>query len=235
MTAYGGGKAKLGCHIYNVINKLIEEQDKKYDTYFEPFCGMLGVAYRFIKNDKFNKYILSDKNKDIILLWEKLKKGNFILPPPCTKEEYKKIKESKLHSALKGYYGVSCAYSGIFFAGYKVNIKAKENTQLLGNLLKQNSKKIKLICSSYTDFNPKGMVIYCDPPYKNNNFGSEYFKDFNTELFWDTIRKWSKDNLVIVSEYEAPPDFKCIWTKTTNSCFNGLTKGRNEGLFIYSN
>jgi hypothetical protein len=33
----------------------------------------------------------------------------------------------------------------------------------------------------------------------------------NNTKFWETIRNWSKNNIVIVSETDAPSDFVEIW------------------------
>lgn len=237
MTIYGGGKARIGCRIYEAINKVIldkeEKENKKYEIYIEPFCGMLGVAHHFIKNEKFNKYILSDINNNIILLWNKLKNKNWILPDLCSKEEYNKIIKSKTCSALKGYYGVACSYYGMFGGRYKPNVCSKIKTQMLGQLVNKYSSRIKIICKSYDAYKPKGFVIYCDPPYKNNTL-ENFFKNFDHDKFWNIMREWSKDNLVFISEYEAPSDFKCIWHKQFNSCFNGVIKNKIERLFIYS-
>lgn len=261
MTTYGGGKAKIGKQIYKAINDIIEiyrDNGWESNTYFEPFCGMLGVAKYFISSEpvdersesseseievpSFKKYILSDANKDIILLWKKLKNQKWTLPKTCTKERYEELKYSKKHSAERGFYGVSCAYSGIFFAGYRPKSirqnffkKSRENIEKTGKLLRNNSRRIKLLCSSYIKYKPKGMVIYCDPPYKNNKFNIKHFNDFDSDLFWDTMRKWSKNNLVIVSEYKAPKDFKCVWKKSIKSVFSGKTASRVEKLFMYKN
>ena len=64
-------------------------------------------------------------------------------------------------------------------------------------------------CCSYDFWNPKGAFIYCDPPYADT--GQSYFSTkFDSDKFWETVRKWSKNNIVIVSEYKAPDDFKCV-------------------------
>ena len=273
MTAYGGGKARLGKQIYKAIKEIQEKMNWYSDTYIEPFCGMLGVAKYFIsfpgeklaKKESpeclkkksvsskrrsrarrissmtdYKKIILSDANKDIILMWKKLKRGGWTLPRTCGREKYEDLKASKKHSADRGFYGVSCAYSGIFFAGYRPKSKrqnffkkSRENISETGKLLKLNSRRIKLTCSSYRDFKPKGMTIYCDPPYEDNKFNIKHFNDFDSKLFWDTMRKWSKDNLVIISEYKAPKDFKCVWKKDTKSVFSGKSKTRVEKLFMY--
>jgi DNA adenine methylase len=61
---------------------------------------------------------------------------------------------------------------------------------------------------SYDEFTPFGMCIYCDPPYKNTtNYGAK----FDSEKFWNVMRKWSEHNDVFVSEYEAPDDFECVF------------------------
>jgi len=57
---------------------------------------------------------------------------------------------------------------------------------------------------------------------------------FNHNKFWNIIRKWSKNNIVIVSEYTAPKDFKCIWKKKKKFnyiCDNSIKK-YIEKLFI---
>lgn len=55
-------------------------------------------------------------------------------------------------------------------------------------------------------------VIYCDPPYANTKqFANS--QNFNYDEFWETMRQWSKNNYVLISELEAPDDFICIWQK----------------------
>jgi DNA adenine methylase len=39
---------------------------------------------------------------------------------------------------------------------------------------------------------------------------------FDSNNFWDTVRKWSKNNLVFVSEEKAPSDFVAVWSKVYN-------------------
>jgi site-specific DNA-adenine methylase len=244
MTSYGGGKARLGKEIYKVIKEIEDEKEWESESYFEPFCGMLGVAKHFIneRDINYNKIILSDANKDIILLWNKLKRGNWELPKTCTREKYESLKYSNRHTAERGFYGVSCAYSGIFFAGYRPKShrngqnffkSSRKNIKEIGDLIHSKKRHLKIINSSYLKFKPKGMTIYCDPPYEDNRFNIEHFKDFDSNLFWDTMRKWSKDNLVVISEYKAPKDFKCIWKKDMKSVFSGKTSSRTEKLFVY--
>ena len=71
------------------------------------------------------------------------------------------------------------------------------------------------------------------PPYENTN--KYYAVDkFDSKKFWDNVRRWSKHNIVIVSEFKAPKDFVCIWSKdkVTNWGENKPCK-ITERLFIH--
>lgn len=78
----------------------------------------------------------------------------------------------------------------------------------------------------------KDAVIYCDPPYLGTTKYST--KDIDHNAFWDWCRKMSKDNYVFVSEYSAPNDFECVWSKeTTTSLKVHEHEPRVEKLFRY--
>ena len=54
-------------------------------------------------------------------------------------------------------------------------------------------------------------LIYIDPPYKGTK---QYAKNqIDYDEFYDFCRKLSQNNIVLISEYEMPNDFKCIWEK----------------------
>lgn len=49
-------------------------EDREYDTYYEPFCGGCSVLFQLLHSKKkFKKYICSDKNNDLISLWNMIK------------------------------------------------------------------------------------------------------------------------------------------------------------------
>lgn len=233
MPAYGGGKARLGKEILSVIEKYEDKLDWDGD-YFEPFCGLLGVGIHVAKSGR--RVIACDANKDLILMWKALKRG-WTPPKSCSKKYFEKLKIAKKHSAKRGFVGFACAYSGIFFAGYRVKDahghnffkRARDSTLDMSDYL----NKVKFLpAGDYKEFSPKGCTIYCDPPYKNNNFKSEHFSHFDHDEFWDTMRSWSKNNLVIISEYNAPRDFKVIWTKKVNNTFGSHVKKQQEKLYM---
>jgi DNA adenine methylase len=63
----------------------------------------------------------------------------------------------------------------------------------------------------------EGDMIYCDPPYAFNKYPIKYRRDtkkydvFDNDKFWEVMREWSKENMVVISEITAPPDFINIW------------------------
>jgi DNA adenine methylase len=77
-------------------------------------------------------------------------------------------------------------------------------------------------------------VIYCDPPYVNTKQYANATK-FNYDEFWNTMRFWSQDNIVLVSEQSAPEDFKCIWEQEVSRSIKATDKSKStEKLFIYN-
>ena len=74
------------------------------------------------------------------------------------------------------------------------------------------------------------MLIYCDPPYKNTT-GYKVGK-FNSDLFWNTMREWSKNNYVFISEEEAPDDFEVVWEQKKRRTLNSKVREcKTEKLF----
>jgi site-specific DNA-adenine methylase len=74
---------------------------------------------------------------------------------------------------------------------------------------------------------PPKSVVYCDPPY----IGTTKYKDsINYDEFW----AWC-DGLVevghrvFVSEYNAPKDWQCIWSRQTSSSLTKNT-GAKKGI-----
>ena len=87
----------------------------------------------------------------------------------------------------------------------------------------------------YLEHEPDNMLIYCDPPYANTTTYSACDK-FDSNLFWKVMRRWSKNNKVIISEYSAPEDFQCVLeipTKTIIRDVNNKPLQSVERLFTY--
>lgn len=146
--------------------------------YFEPFCGICGILRHFLESNNRLIYA-SDINPDLIFMWKII--------------QYTKIS----------------SYSG----SEQSNNKTLDDTSFLATLTRKlakisNNIERIIFCDpcSYEEYDPKGMLIYCDPPTLTN------------ETFWDTMRRWNKCNLVFIAAKSSPRDFIKIWEdKQSNS------------------
>ena len=225
---YFGGKARLGKQIAQRINELCGV----IENYYEPFCGMCSVMEHIEAHHRHG----SDIQPDLILLLQAIMDG-WIPPTDISEDEYNNLKISK-PSALRGFVGFGCSNSGKFYGGY-----ARDSTNRNYALNAYNGilkKKDRLIGSefhylAYTDLKVVDSVIYCDPPY--NNTTGFTVGSFDTSLFWEWVRKLSVNNIVIVSEYNAPNDFQVIWEREVKTDMNNTHNKkipRIEKLFSLS-
>lgn len=239
---YVGSKNKLAKYIAPIIQSYITEDIKGY---LEPFVG----GANMIDKIKCDNKIGCDIHGELIELLKYAQTNYNKLPKTITKEEYNEVKNNreKYPKWYVGLVGFCASYNGKYFGGYANNVKTKVGTvrnytdESIRNLKKQapNLKDINFINCSFLDLPKdkiKGYVIYCDPPYRDT---TKYATDdFPYETFYDWCRELSKDNIIIVSEYNMPNDFICIWEKETKTSLdngrgvsNDKTK-RTEKLFI---
>lgn len=233
---YMGGKTKLSSELLPIILK--DRQENQY--YIEPFAGGMNL----ICNVSGNR-IANDVNYYLIAMWKELLTG--WIPPKINKAEYYDIKENQQNypDYLVGWVGFNCSYSGKWFGGFAGETKTKDGSirdyqdEAIRNVLKQIPmlSGITLNNGSYLDLLiPPNSIVYCDPPYNNT---TKYVTDIDYDIFWDWIKKLSKQgHTVFVSEYNAPNDFKCIWQKEVKSSLsaNGKSGGSKlsvEKLFQY--
>jgi len=242
MINYQGGKSRLGKHIYGAILDVEKEFNKTSEPlpYFEPFCGMLGVMRHFAKDEGSNRSLSAcDKNDDLVQMLRAVQRG-WQPPKTCSAEEFHKLKYSKRSSFKRTFIGFACSYSGMFFSGFRGKYWDNPNYPLEN--ANRNVKAFRAILQkvtfckkgqSYDSFKPKGKLIYCDPPYVNNDLGqSNKFFYFDDEPFWNTMREWSQTNIVLISNSSAPSDFKRIFTKERRHGKKG-DRSFEENLYVY--
>jgi len=231
MTTYHGGKKRIGKKLAEVICDESNSFDFAIKGYCEPFCGMLGVYQHIpeLLGDSVN-YLAGDINKSVIMMWKDAQKG---WKPPVKKISKKKFNDLKYDgkfSAEKGFVGHMYTYRAVFFDGYFAHnmSKIKHNAE---NVVKiaNKTKNVKFSSGNYDRYSKlKNYIIYCDPPYQDTEqrfyVGNQY-KDrlqFDSKKFWNWCRMMSKNNIIFVSEYKAPKDFKLVWKDSKN----------NEKLFM---
>ena len=206
---YQGGKSRIAKQIAAIIS----QEKRERSLYFVSlFCGTCSIES---KVTGYSHKILNDKHEYLIALLNGVKNGNE-LPENISVEQYKYIREHKDEDkVLAGFVGFGCSFGGKWFGGYAKN-KTGRNYAKEGkkSLLKDMSTLMdaEFICKDYRDVElPDDCVVYADPPY---NGVTGYNKEkFNSEEFWEYMRKISKDHLVFISELNAPDDFVEIWSK----------------------
>ena len=209
---YFGGKARLGKAIATKIHELC---GLEIENYYEPFCGMCSVMENI---NAINRYG-SDLQPDLILLLSAIQSG-WLPPTVVSEEEYDELKKAE-PSPLRGFVGFGCSNSGKFFGGYARDKTGRNYAQNAHNsIIKKGAKlnNVSFTNKQYNDLSITNSVIYCDPPYDNTTGFT--VGDFNSQDFWDWVRIMSKDNIVFVSEYNAPDDFNVVWKKTVKTDMN---------------
>ena len=154
-----------------------------------------------------------------------------------TEADYKLLRQNEDYK-YKGYAGFAFSYSGKWLGGWCRDGKNKRDyvNEAYKNALNQspNLQGIRLVNESYLNLQiPENSLIYCDPPYENT---TKYKDDFNHLEFWEWCRNKTKEgHIVYVSEYNAPADFKCIWSKEIVSSLTQDTGAKTsiERLFEY--
>jgi len=217
---YLGGKYMLGKYIAGVLSQMPIDI---VDGYLEPFCGALGVLKRM--SGLFKKCEASDIHCDLIKLWKKVKNNTFRPPNTMNEKKYFKIKNMKSPNALKAFVGFGCSFGGKYFSAFAQKYTGSKKEDFLQaaknsiNKLRPYIQNVKFRCTSYDKLKPKNKLIYCDPPYKFKRFPVKYrnnvkkYDVFDTNKFWKIMRKWSMNNINVISEIKAPSDFVCIWEK----------------------
>lgn len=219
---YLGGKSKIRKQIAQKLN----EYRKIGQSYFEPFVGGAWVLQE-MRGNRF----ASDGNKSLITMYQELQKG-WIPPDFVSEQEYKYYQKQKdTDDPMTAFIGFGCSFAGKWFGGYaRSNDKVCYAATSKRSLMKQLPliQDVKFEHRLYEDLNPINLLIYCDPPYADTtNYG--YFDEFDNDKFWEIMRKWSENNTVIISEYKAPPDFKCIAEFQSQM---GLTTANSDGDYI---
>lgn len=243
---YMGSKSRIAKHIVPIIQKYIDENKPAF--YLEPFVGGANVIDKIKCPNKFG----SDKNKYLIALLKHVQSGGQLYDS-VSKDLYDKARTafnngdtSEFEDWEVGNIGFIASFNGRWFdGGYAKSGYEKTKNGLRfrdyyreakDNLMNQapNLKGIEFRdCDYKRIIDPCGCVFYCDPPYAN----TKQYKNaanFDYDEFWQTMRDWSKNNIVIISEQNAPDDFEVIWEQPVSRSIKAADKSVSvEKLFKY--
>lgn len=237
-----GSKSRIAKDIVPIIQKYID--DNNVTNYLEPFVGGANIIDKVKCQNRYG----GDISEYLIELYKNLDKVS-TLPREVSKEYYSEVRtcyNNKSNEFSKWYIGAIgflASYNGRFFdGGYAGIVHTKANTvrnyydEAKRNLEAQipNLQGVKWDWQDYRKIKEtKDFVIYCDIPYKDTKQYNTS-KNFDYDTFWQWVRDRSKDNIVIVSECQAPDDFECIWQQEVLRTVDNTKRVSSvEKLFTY--
>jgi len=238
-----GSKSRIAKHIAPILQDYIDKNNIKH--YTEPFAGGCNIIDKIKCENRYGY----DINPYLIALLIHVSSGEE-LPETINREEYNAVRTDFNNCTNEypdwyiGCVGFLASYNGRFFdggyaqSGYE---KTKHGERYRDyyreskdNLLAQAPmlEGVWLATMNYKYLGVENQLIYCDPPYQNTKqYGIS--KGFDYNEFWDIMRKWSKNNIVVVSELNAPSDFICIWQQEVSRSIKTTDKSKAvEKLFV---
>ena len=232
---YMGSKARVAKEISPIINNLI--QTNGITVYIEPFVG----GSNMIEHIQCKQKIGCDLNEYLIEFWQQIQAGWNPQEVDITRELYYDIKANKdqYPKHIVALAGFCASYNAVWFGSYAGIVHTKVGTyrnyydEAVRNVLKQAEKisDVQYKCLDYQQIDVEGALIYCDPPYQGT---SKYKDDIDHAAYWDWVRKMSEKNIVLCSEYSAPPDFECIWQKQLTTTLDKNSRSKAvEKLFMF--
>ena len=209
------------------------------------------------------EFVGCDINPKVMKLWRGIRYEAWKPPnDDVHKEEWERCRELARGGEMSPYLtfvGFGCSFHGTFYGSYANPRVTKSSgpyyrSREIRNVLNKHHAALMRVsfpeAREYTRFTPRGCFIYCDPPYKGTQMCREFGRTFHTknhfdhDVFWETIREWSKYNVVFISELEAPDDFVSVWSKSIAVTCRGANthnvnrhtkcKRRMERLFTHS-
>jgi site-specific DNA-adenine methylase len=257
---YIGGKARGLAHILAVLN---DEHFDGYD-YLEPFVGMAHVLRRVVNKRTYTASDANARVMRLLtaihvgealpsITRERYAQLRAEHAVSHTRSEASLL-ESEADDLETAVAAFQYSFNGREFGGY-VNTYTRRNgtiDDIPGSRANyyatlHNSPSFQSVTLSHCDYRAHSpslqsatrackhkCLVYCDPPYQGTT-GYKGTPPFDHAAFWQTVRDWSADNVVLVSEYAAPGDFVCVASKVKASCLAGGHKQtpRVERLFIH--
>lgn len=239
---YVGSKNKLSKELAPIIQSYITDTTVGY---LEPFVG----GANMIDKIQCKKKIGCDIHKELIALLNFAKDNPDQLPNKILQDEYKQVQNNKEN--FPGWYvglvGFCASFGAKYFGGYARDSRDDNSGKWSAGAIRNLKNQVPLLQDTEfwnTKFQDlpldkiKGYVIYCDIPYR----GTTKYK--TNEFPYDEFYSWAKAastyNTVLISEYDMPEEFTCIYSKEVKTLLNSNkssgddTSTRIEKLFTYN-
>lgn len=240
---YLGSKAKIADDIVAILQGYINAFGVK--TYVEPFVGGFNVIDKIVCENRIG----SDIDPLVCDLVETCRGDPALLDTLQTpsRAEYYDVRDNptKYSRWYRAAILLFASYNARVYGGcYGATARTKDGTvrdyfaEAKANFARQipSLRGILVGCADYRELRfpeRERVVIYCDPPYSS---GTGYGVKFDTKEFWSWARRIAAaGHIVIVSEYAAPDDWRCIWERERMTSLDNRQKvGRTERLFVWS-
>lgn len=241
---YFGSKMKLARSsrknpgLAQIILDYCKEHNLHFNEIIDPFCGTGSMSMEFRKLTDVNIHA-SDHLKCMIVLLQHLQSGWFPTQTKITEIEFDRLRVLNDDNPMKAIIHILCSYQGHYLKdGYR-EVKTNENFALFRKRVVGKIPDLQDISFTHCDYkewsDKKNCLFYLDCPYAScvRPWPINY-EGFDHDIFWEWVRAMSQDNICIVSEYNAPSDFECIYTKIVTVCNRyGQKKSQHEKLFIW--
>ena len=206
---YMGSKNRIAKHLLTIM--LAECEKHSITKWVEPFVGGANMIDKV--PDAFER-VGYDLNDHCIHALIDIRDNAENLPDSVSEEEYK-IYKGRTPESITSWVRFGCSFGGKFENGYARDLQGVPPrnfaSEVKRNAIKQSPKiqNVQFICDSYENLSFENTLIYCDPPYA----GTSGYKTgaFDHDKFFNWCREQAKNNIVFVSEYNAPDDFIEVW------------------------
>lgn len=229
---YQGGKERIAQRLADVM--LEHRADET--TYLEPFMGGCSVLARMAPH--FSQVSAGDSLPELVAMWSAASAG-WAPPEVVSRETYAALKAANDPSdPMTGFAAFGLSFGGKRWGGYASNRRGDDfaGAARRGVIAKAaRLTQVRFACAGYEAWAPgEGSLVYADPPYAGTT-GYAGTDPWHADKFWATMSSWSRSGArVFVSEYEAPPGWVSVWSRSKRMT---LEKGDNlrvatEHLFM---
>lgn len=245
---YMGGKFRQSKAI---VANIVPEYEG--GAYVEPFVGAFGVAEKIVPAlyaRGCREFRLSDNSLPVVNMWRAVLFEGWEPPDWVPFEEYRECQlafrrgEVLPPRPLVGYMGHACAFGGSWFATFaRGGAKGRSSEAMQLNQKRALLRKrdavapfrrfVSLSHCGYDVLQPKGTLVYCDPPYAERHNPYADRTSFDHDKFWGWCREMAKNNAVFATEFTVPEGAEVLhsWGDTVVRHNNAKPRdGTNEVL-----
>jgi DNA adenine methylase len=216
---YQGGKERIAA----ALAAELERRRAPGQPVIVPFLGGASVLSR-LSGPRAG----SDVSAALICLFRAVRSG--WVAPPVDRDLYERLRATQDPSdPCTAFAGFGCSFGGKWFGGFidprpGKHCSASTGVRYAWTALVRKVRAldgVPLSCMDYRDWDPRGALVYCDPPYAGT-LGYPGTPPWNPGAFWRWAARLSASNTVLVSEIAAPDGWAEVWTAPRSGNHRGI-------------